>query len=223
MSNAQDTHCACVSSTLATSASGSAWPSTCIASPLLAPPPPLMVTLESASRASSLSRDSRAITRVAASFWYRAVLSSCRVCASCCLSVCVSSTMASHSFWKALSSAGIDVRFGARGVTTWGDLSSMRSSTARSSPETGSVWFSAMWASIRRFSKTLPLLRDATGSRGASPEIAQSIFGSLGVLVDGLAVASRKSGRCSTLAPGLCLPFLTPDHDTPDARLIRVL
>jgi len=169
------TYCACVSSTLVTRSWGSAWPSTCIASPLLAPPP-LIVTFDSASRASSLSRDKRAITRVAASFWYRAVLSSCRVCASCCLSVCVSSINASHSFWKALSSAGIDVRLGARGVTTWGDLSSIRSSTERSSPVTGSVWFSAMCASIRRFSKTLPLLREATGSRGASPEIAQSML-----------------------------------------------
>jgi hypothetical protein len=145
-----------------------------MASPLAAPP--LMVTLDSASRASSRSRDNRAITRVAASFWYRAVLSSWRVCASCCFSVCVSSTMASHSFWKALSSAGIEVKLGARGVTTCGDLSAIRSSTARSSPVTGSVWFSAMCASIRRFSKTLPLLREATGSRGASPEMAQSML-----------------------------------------------
>jgi hypothetical protein len=166
-------YCACVSSTLATSSSGSAWLSICIASPLLAPP--VTVTLDSASRASSRSRDRRAITRVAASFWYSAVLSSCRVCASCCLSVCVSRISESHSFWKALSSAGIDVRFGARGVTTCGDRSSIRSSTAMSSPVTGSVWFSAMCASIRRFSKTLPLLREATGSRGASPEIAHSM------------------------------------------------
>jgi hypothetical protein len=173
-----DTYCCCVSSIVAASASGSAWPSTCMASPLL--PPPLMVTFDRASRASSLSRVSRATTRVAASFWYSAVLSSCRVCASCCLSVCVSRTMASHSFWKALRSAGMDVRFGGRGVTTCGDLSSIRSSTERSSPVTGSVCISAMCASMRRFSKTLPLLRDATGSRGASPDMAQSIVAGMG-------------------------------------------
>lgn len=57
-----------------------------------------------------------------------------------------------------------------------GDLSSMRSSTVRSSPFTGSVWCSAMWASIRRFSKTLPLFRDATGTSGETPEIAQSMM-----------------------------------------------
>jgi hypothetical protein len=146
-----------------------------MASPLLAPPP-LMVTFERASRASSRSRDRRATTRVAASFWYSAVLSSCRVCASWFLRVYVSRTIASHSFWKAPRSPGIEVRFGARGVTTRGDLSSIKSSTWSSSPVTGSVWCSARCASMRRFSKTLPLLRDATGSRGASPEMAQSML-----------------------------------------------
>jgi hypothetical protein len=150
-----------------------------------------MVTFDSASLASSLSRVNRAMTRVAASFWYSAVLSSCRVCASCCFSVNVSSTIASHSFWNALSRAGIDVRFGGRGVTMRGDLSSMRSSTERSSPVTGSVWCSAMCASIRRRSKTLPLLRDATGDCGASPEIAHSIVAGGGVVRVARPAASR--------------------------------
>jgi hypothetical protein len=67
----------------------------------------------------------------------------------------------------------------------------MRSSTARSSPVTGSVWFSAMCASIKRFSKTLPLLRDATGSRGATPEIAHCIVGRVGFAAFGCEVARR--------------------------------
>jgi hypothetical protein len=72
-----------------------------------------------------------------------------------------------------------------------GDLSSMRSSTERSSPVTGSVWCSAMCASIRRRSKTLPLLRDATGDCGASPEIAHSIVAGGGVVRVARPAASR--------------------------------
>lgn len=50
----------------------------------------------------------------------------------------------------------MDVSLGSRGLTTRAVLSSMRSSTVRSSPVTGSVPWSEMYASIRRFSKTLP-------------------------------------------------------------------
>ena len=41
------------------------------------------------------------------------------------------------------------------------DLSSIRSSGERSSPVTGSVPFSEMYDSIRRFSNTVPVKRDA--------------------------------------------------------------
>lgn len=51
----------------------------------------------------------------------------------------------------------MDVRVGGRGRTTRADLSSTRSSTVRSSPVTGSLPFSEMYASMRRFSKTLPV------------------------------------------------------------------
>jgi hypothetical protein len=71
----------------------------------------------------------------------------------------------------------------------------MRSSIERSSPVTGSVWCSAMWASINRRSNTFPLFREATGAWGASPEIAQSIF-----------VVARAIECCLVLA-GACREF----------------
>lgn len=51
----------------------------------------------------------------------------------------------------------MDVRVGGRGLTIRAVLSSMRSSTVRSSPVTGSVPWSAMYVSMSLFSKTLPL------------------------------------------------------------------
>lgn len=51
----------------------------------------------------------------------------------------------------------MDVSVGGRGRTTRCDLMSMRSSVVSSSPLTGSLPFSAMYASMRRFSKTLPV------------------------------------------------------------------
>ena len=133
----------CVASTLATRTSESPCPSTCMASPLIAGPP-FRVILESAFRASSLSRDNLAMTLTAASCWYSAVLNSCRVCANCCLSVYVSRARASHSFWNTERRDGIEVRVGGRGRTTRADLTSTKSSTVSSSFVTGSVPFSVM-------------------------------------------------------------------------------
>lgn len=67
----------------------------------------------------------------------------------------------------------MEVRVGGRGLTLREVRRSMRSSVERSSPLTGSVWFSLMYCSIRRRSKTLPDLREATGCWGASPETAR--------------------------------------------------
>lgn len=87
-----------------------------------------------------------------------------------------------------MRSAGIDVSVGGRGFTVRVVLSSMRSSVVRSSPLTGSVPCSAMYDSMRRFSNTfpaavlvaahgeecrescIPLLREATGTCGCSPD-----------------------------------------------------
>ena len=53
-----------------------------------------------------------------------------------------SSANASHSFWKVERRDGMDVRVGGRGATIREDLRSMRSEISRSSPLTGSLWFS---------------------------------------------------------------------------------
>lgn len=68
----------------------------------------------------------------------------------------LSNANASHSFWKVERREGIDVRVGGLGVTILADLRSIRSATSRSSPVTGSLWFSEIYDSISRFSKTLP-------------------------------------------------------------------
>lgn len=56
------------------------------------------------------------------------------------------------------------------------DLMGSRSSRSSSSPETGSLPFSSMYFSMSRFSKTAPDFLEATGSSGASPEIAHSML-----------------------------------------------
>lgn len=48
------------------------------------------------------------------------------------------------------------MRVGGLGVTILADLRSIRSAISRSSPVTGSLWFSEIYDSISRFSKTLP-------------------------------------------------------------------
>lgn len=125
-------------------------------SPLLAGTP-LTAILDSASRASSLSLESLVMTLTAASCSYNALLSSCRVCVKCCRRVWVSNASASHSFWKTDSNDGMEVRVGGRGRTVRDDLSSTRSSVARSSFVTGSLPCSEMYASMRRFSKIFPI------------------------------------------------------------------
>ena len=50
----------------------------------------------------------------------------------------------------------MEVKVGGRGRTTREDLTMTRSSMERSSPLTGSLPFSSMYFSIRRFSKTAP-------------------------------------------------------------------
>ena len=50
----------------------------------------------------------------------------------------------------------MEVRVGGLGVTILEDLRSMRSAISNSSPFTGSLWFSKIYASINRFSKTFP-------------------------------------------------------------------
>jgi hypothetical protein len=67
-----------------------------------------------------------------------------------------SSANASHSFWKVERREGMDVRVGGLGATILEDLRSMRSVISSSSPFTGSLWFSEIYASINRFSKTFP-------------------------------------------------------------------
>lgn len=117
--------------------------STCIASPLVSAPE-RMLRLASASRASSRSLVTRAITLTAASCWYSALLKSCLVCARFCRKVYVSSASASHSSWKTERSDGIDVRVGGLGRTVFCVLRSIRSSIERVSPVVGSVPFSVM-------------------------------------------------------------------------------
>lgn len=50
----------------------------------------------------------------------------------------------------------MEVKVGGRGRTTREDFTTMRSSGDKSSPVTGSLPFSSMYFSIRRFSKTAP-------------------------------------------------------------------
>lgn len=77
-------------------------------------------------------------------------------------------------------------------MTILADLRSIRSAISRSSPVTGSLWFSEIYDSISRFSKTLPEIRyskfigkmpylhnlpdfdEATGCCGASPDTVKS-------------------------------------------------
>lgn len=70
----------------------------------------------------------------------------------------------------------MDVRVGGRGRTTRADLIGRRSSRSSSSPVTGSFPFSSMYFSIRRFSKTVPVFFETTGSSGASPETVADVF-----------------------------------------------
>lgn len=186
---ATNTHLACTSSTWAASSSGSASVlSTTMASPF--EPAPVTVILLSESRASSLSLLRRAMTRTAASCWYRAVASSSLVRASCSLRLYVSSARESHSFWNVASSAGIEVSVGGRGRTMRELFMGRRSSAVRASPVLGSVPCSLIYCSMSLFSYTTPAAMlaglgcvqrqgyranepdffDATGSWGASPE-----------------------------------------------------
>lgn len=64
----------------------------------------------------------------------------------------------------------MEVRLGARGRTTRADWMGSRSSGSSSSPVMGSFPFSSMYFSISRFSKTVPVFLETTGSSGASPE-----------------------------------------------------
>lgn len=64
----------------------------------------------------------------------------------------------------------MEVRLGARGRTTRADWIGSRSSGSSSSPVMGSLPFSSMYFSISRFSKTVPVFLETTGSSGASPE-----------------------------------------------------
>lgn len=61
------------------------------------------------------------------------------------------------------------VRF-ARGALQHVHFSSRRSAVVSSSPLTGSLPCSAMYASISRFSNTVPDFAEATGFVGASPD-----------------------------------------------------
>lgn len=56
------------------------------------------------------------------------------------------------------------------------DLIGRRSSRSSSSPVTGSLPFSSMYFSISRFSKTVPVFLETTGSSGASPETVKGIL-----------------------------------------------
>ncbi len=138
------TYASCVLSTWAMIASGTPVLSICIASPLLGTARAPTLILDSASVASSRSFVSLAITRTAASCWYRAVLSSCRVSASIFFRVKVSSAKASHSSWNTPSREGIEVRVGGRGLTIRCELRSIRSSLISASPVVGSTPFSDM-------------------------------------------------------------------------------
>lgn len=149
-----------VSSTTWTSSAGRVSESIAMDSAPVSALAPLLLfeteTLERAFRASSRSRDRRAMTRTAASFWYSAVDSSSLVRCSCSRRLKVSSAMASHSFWKVERRAGMDVRVGGRGRTTRAVFTGKRSSRVRSSLVIGSFPFSSIHFSIKRFSKTLP-------------------------------------------------------------------
>lgn len=145
------TYLAWTSSTRAASSSGrpSAL-STIMASPPTAPS--VTVTLLRESLASSRSLVSLAMTRTAASCWYRAVASSSLVLASCSLRLYVSKARLSHSCWNVERRAGIEVSAGGRGRTIREEVMGRRSSEVRASPVLGSVPCSLMYCSIRRFS-----------------------------------------------------------------------
>jgi len=143
----------CVASTASANSSGSASvESMAISSPFAADADPATVTLASDARASSRSLVRRAMTRTAASFWYSALANSLRSLPISCSSPKTCSASPSHSFWKAASNAGIEVRVGGRGRTIRADLTGMRSSRERTSFVPGSVPFSSTYFSIRFFS-----------------------------------------------------------------------
>mmetsp|Transcript_13235 Transcript_13235/g.49089 ORF Transcript_13235/g.49089 Transcript_13235/m.49089 type:complete len:242 (-) Transcript_13235:12-737(-) len=135
----------------------------------------------SSARSSSRSRTSRAITRHAASCWYKASLSSLRVSSRCCLSVSVSSMTLSHSLRRDSRRFGNELALGGLGGAPPDAATAIKSASVRGVLVTGHKLDVRRCARIVRFSNSCPVVLDTTGSLGTSPLMAQNMaFGAFG-------------------------------------------
>ena len=168
----------------------------------------------------------RAITRQAASCWYRAWLSSCLTLCRPWRRVCVSSMSASHSSWKIPSSPGTLVEGALRGLTALLAFTGSKSSGASSEPVIGHLPVSLTYFSTSFFSNRCPDLLLTTGWSGTFPLMLQNMLLlvracctkdlRLGVQAETAWLQAHTDGlKHSTKPPPLCYchtPGLAPVH-----------